>query len=155
LQENVWAADAFESTASMEDYGKTVKVDWEILPPGKIDNVMTKMLMGKGPITDTERKQMKARLEGMAKLEPKAYIAGASGFARYFGAMFEDDLVAFENLEYGNALYVMYEDWATLSQRSRTELLKGPSEGFERILHTKGWETQLVGCIQARRNEGA
>lgn len=57
----------------------------------------------------------------LAQLNPQNYIAGTSGFARYFGEKLRDDLVAFENLHYGNALYVMYEDWVTLSHRSRTE----------------------------------
>ena len=78
LQENVGAAEVFESTATLEEYGKTVKVDWEILPAGKVDDVIRRILQGKKPVSDTERKQMKDRLEAMARLQPKAYVAGVS-----------------------------------------------------------------------------
>jgi len=152
LQENVGAIDAFKSTSTLEEYGKTVKVDWEILPAGNVNDVIRRMLQGKKSVSDADRKQMKERLEVMAGLEPKAYVAGTSGFARYFGAMFEDDLVVFENLEYGNALYVMCENWKVLSQRSRMDLLKGPADGFERILHTSGWQAQLEGIINSFRD---
>jgi hypothetical protein len=154
LQENVGAVDVFASTATLEEYERTVKVDWEILPPGEIDDIIRRMLHGKKPISVKDRNLMKERLEVMSRLEPEAYIAGTSGFARYFGAKFADDFVVFENLHYGNALYVMYEDWAILSQRSRMELLKGPPGGFDRIPHTSGWESTLEGLLNEHR-EGA
>jgi hypothetical protein len=49
----------------------------------------------------------------------------------------------FENLNYGNAIYVIYERWEELSRRSRIDLLKGPREGFERIPHNDNWERRL------------
>jgi hypothetical protein len=36
LQENVAAADVFESAATIEDYAATIRVDWELLPAGLI-----------------------------------------------------------------------------------------------------------------------
>jgi hypothetical protein len=147
LQENIGATDVYESTATLEQYEGTVKVDWEILPLGKVDEVMKKMLQGKGNISDKDRKQMKERLTVLSRFKPQNYIAGTSGFVRYFGAKFADNLVVFENLQYGNALYIMYDDWTKLSQRSRVELLKGSREGFDRILHTKGWEANLEGIL--------
>lgn len=151
LQENVGAVGIFASAASLADYTATVQVDWEILPPGKIDDVIRRMLHGKKPISNENREQMKKRLEVMSRFKPQAYIAGTSGFLRYFGAKFAENLVVFENLKYGNALYVMYEEWVSLSQRSRMDLLKGPRGGFERILHTAGWEASLEGLLRAHR----
>ena len=51
-----------------------------------------------------------------------------------------DDFVVFENIRYGNAIYVMFEGWESLSRKSRIDLLKGSREGFERIEHRDGWE---------------
>ncbi len=92
----------------------TVRVDWEILPLGTVDDVVKRILLGKRRVTADQRKTMEERLKVMARYKPAAYIAGTSGFLRYFGAKFEDDFVAFENLAYGNALYVMFEGWETL-----------------------------------------
>jgi hypothetical protein len=151
LQENVGAADVFPSAATLAEYMATVRVDWEILPPGTVDEVVKRILLGKRRISDHQRKTMEERLKVMARYKPVAYIAGTSGFLRYFGAKFEDDFVAFENLTYGNALYVMFERWETLSRRSRVDLLKGPRDGFERIEHRDGWVQQLSALLKRHR----
>ncbi|MFB7031234.1 MULTISPECIES: hypothetical protein, partial [unclassified Streptomyces] len=80
-------------------------------------------------------------------------IYGTSGFQRYLGAQFASNLVVFENVRYGNALYVMYERWEDLSKKSRLELLSGPARGFERILHRQGWEGKLRYAVNSRRGE--
>lgn len=64
-------------------------------------------------------------------------------FRRYFGAQFAHDLVAFENIEYGNAIYVMFDDWEELSKKSRTELLSSRIHNFKRIPHTITWKRRL------------
>ncbi|MEH2551635.1 hypothetical protein V1283_008280 [Bradyrhizobium sp. AZCC 2262] len=151
LQENVGAADVFPSAATLAEYMATVRVDWEILPPGTIDEVVKRILLGKRRITEDQKKTMEERLKVMARYKPAAYIAGTSGFLRYFGAKFEDDFVAFENLAYGNALYVMFEGWETLSRRSRVDLLRGPRDGFERIEHRDGWAQQLSALLKRHR----
>jgi hypothetical protein len=149
LQENVEAIDVFPSDATLADFTASVRVDWEILPPGTVDEIVRRMLRGKGQISEEKRGRMRERLTVLSRLDPRAYIAGTSGFLRYFGAQFADDLVVFENLNHGNALYIMYEDWAALSQRNRIDLLKGPREGFDRIVHRDGWEVQLEGVVKA------
>ena len=65
--------------------------------------------------------------------------------------MFADDLVVFENIDYGNAIYVMYEDWQELSQKSRVEL-RASQDNFTRIQHTKHWKYRLRAEIKKRRN---
>jgi hypothetical protein len=102
-------------------------------------------------LTAAQQQVMRQRLEVMASLEPSNYIAGTNEFLRYFGAKFEDDFVAFENLNYGNALYVMFEGWEQLSRRSRVDLLKGPRDNFERIPHTERWEEKLRTLLRAHR----
>ena len=143
LQENVGAAGVFTSDTSLEDYAKTVQVDWEIFPPGTVDEVIQGVLSGKKPITKKDETTMRERVEILLELEPEAIIAGADGFLRYFGAKFGDDFVAFENVHYGNALYLMYESWEELSKKSRTELLAGNRDSFDRIEHRDGWERVL------------
>jgi hypothetical protein len=50
LQENVGSADVFESDASMAEYAASVRVDWQLLPAGTVDEVLTAMLHGKRPV---------------------------------------------------------------------------------------------------------
>jgi hypothetical protein len=126
-------------------------VDWEILPVGSIDAVVRRMLQGKRSVTEETRRTLEQRLNVMGRFPPTAFIAGTNGFLRYFGAQFGDNLVAFENLTYGNALYLMYENWEQLSRRSRIDLLKGPRDGFDRIEHRDGWEQRLEALLEEHR----
>ena len=151
LQENVGAVDVFPSAATLSDYLDTVFVEWEILPPGNREENIRKILSGVRK--QSLRATVRERYEVLEDLDPVAFVRGTSGFRRYFGAKFADDLVAFENLEYGNALYVMFEDWETLSQKNRLELLKGSGEGFERIIHTEGWAAKLKQIVDSHRGE--
>lgn len=151
LQENVGAADVFESATSLSDYALSVKVDWQLLPPGTVDEVVAAMLRNKRPVSPQDEAVMKERIAVMQQLRPEAYITGTDGFLRYFGAKFGDDFVVFENARYGNALYIMYDGWETLSQKSRIELLAGDRDSYDRIEHRPGWIEQLRGRVQAYR----
>jgi hypothetical protein len=152
LQENVGAVDVFESTASLAEYAATVRVDWQILPPGTVDEVVRKMVSGRArTVTSEQEAQIRSRVQVLARLKPEAYIAGTDGFLRYFGAKFGDDFVVFENVRYGNAIYVMYEAWETISKRSRMELLSGPRDSFDRILHRDKWQAALQAKVEQYR----
>lgn len=153
LQENVGAADVFESATTLADFALSVKVDWQLLPPGTltVDEVVDAILHDKRPVTVQQTDVMKERVAVMHRLKPEAYITGTDGFLRYFGAKFGDDFVAFENARYGNALYIMYDGWEVLSQKSRIELLAGDRGSYDRIEHRKGWINQLRGRVQAYR----
>lgn len=55
--------------------------------------------------------------------------------------MLEDDLVVFENIEYGNAIYILYDDWDEISKLSRIDLLSGRAgSNFDRIIHSGNWK---------------
>lgn len=143
LQENVGSIDVFTSVATLADYTASIKVDWIILPPGKVDEVVKKMLEGKKKVTPEQESTIKERVEQISKLEPVGYITGGDGFLRYFGAKFGEDFVVFENVRYGNAIYIMYENWEKLSKKSRVDLLSGAEESFDRIPHRDGWKKEL------------
>jgi hypothetical protein len=152
LQENTGSVDVFPSEATLADYAATIRVEWELLPVGHLGphEAVTRLLQGR-PITAERQVVMEARLATFSRLRPTHFIAGTSGFIRYFGAKYADDFVVFENLRYGNALYVMFERWEELSQRNRIELLKGDRNGFERIEHREGWEERLEAMLERYR----
>jgi hypothetical protein len=153
MQENVGASDVFASEATLADYVATIRLDWEILPPGNVDEVLRRMLHGKRAVTAQQQQVMRQRIDVMSRLNPQNYIAGTNEFLRYFGAKFEDAFVAFENLNYGNALYVMFDDWEDLCRRSRVDLLKGARGGFERIPHAGDWEGKLKALLRQHRRD--
>lgn len=152
LQENVGNHNVFETGATRDDFLRSLYVNWEILPPGERDETLTRILSGVRSTNPRIRAQIAERYDFLRTLKPVNFIRGTNGFRNYFGAMFAEDLVVFENLDYGNAIYVMYENWQTLSQKSRIDLLKLTNgDEFLRIRHSKNWKRRLRAEIISRR----
>lgn len=154
LQENVGAADVFDTNATTEDYLRTIYVNWEILPPGERDNNIARIVAGMGSEDPETEKRIAERYDFFDKMKPQAFIQGHGGFRRYFGAQFSDDLVAFENMEYGNAVYVMVNNWEEASKMTRQELMASGKNGtdFFRVVHGKAWKTCVKEIIKKHRN---
>ena len=150
LQENLGGCDVAPSELNREDYLSHV-VEWEILPFGNRDRVVKLLSEGqRDPVH--ARKTVEERYDFFVSLGARQMIYGTSGLQRYFGAKIEEDLVVFENLRYGNAVYIMYEDWEMLSQRSRTDLLSGRlGHNFDRIVHSGAWQNKVRRIVQDRQ----
>lgn len=151
LQENTGVCDLCPSATTLEEFLNTTVVEWEILPPDTRDDNLRCILSGVRVQRDQEA--VCERYDILSALKPKQIIKGRSGFNRYFGAMFEDDLVVFENLDYGNAIYVMYEDWETLSQKTRLQLRNAERDGFEIIEHRGEWQKKIARIVYQHRSE--
>lgn len=150
LQENIGSCDVQAAGATLSDYLEKLHVEWEILPPGTREEIVERVIKGR-KVNDSEKEDLGDRYDFLMSLSPKELIFGSSGFARYFGAKISDDLVVFENISYGNAIYIMFENWKELSQRSRTELLSGHfGNNFERIKHTKNWKSRTRFIVKKR-----
>ncbi len=144
LQENIGFCDVLPAGRTLKEYLETLSVSWEILPPGTREETLARLSKGR-TLSEPERKDMEDRYDFFQSLKPTngkvTLVYGMSGSERYLGALLREDFVVFENMEYGNAVYVMFEDWKTLSQKSRVELLSGRyGKNFERIVHKKGWK---------------
>lgn len=129
----------------------TLRVEWQIFPPGTVDEVVrffNKGIKGNRP---RDERNLRERVEAFKALQPTAYISGADKFNRYIGAKFAEDLVVFENWRYGNALYIVYENWQEISKRSRIDLLRNGDANFDRIIHTQGWQERLEEIIHRER----
>ena len=88
-------------------------------------------------------------LRVLDRLGHDGFIVGKGKFARYFGASFGERLVALENLEYGNALYVFEENWERLTQLSRTELIKRRDPSVHRVPHLPGWQSAIRKLVRS------
>jgi len=149
LQENVGACDLVRSDATFNDYIRTLNLSWDILPPGSLEETLSRLFRNSNP-TQQDIDTATERYRFFNSLRPINLIIGVSGFQRYFGAMIRDNLVFFENVRYGNAIYIMFENWQVLSQKSRIDLLSGEQIGFERIIHTGDWKTQVRSIIRRK-----
>jgi hypothetical protein len=154
LQENVGVSDVAKPNAAFIDYARSLQIAWEVLPPGTREEAIQQIFGARVPTLE-QRSKIEDRYEFLISFKPKTMIYGRSGFQRYFGAQLEDDIVLFENVEYGNAIYVMFEDWEKLSQKSRLELLSGRyGQGFERVVHAGNWKVRVLKIVQIHRRIG-
>lgn len=145
LQENAGIAGVFPSNATRQDFIGTIVLDWQIFPPGTADDVIVKAFVGvKGKLSAEEKGIIEDRVKLFSRRKPRAFLRGAGSFGAYVGALYDDDLVVFENTRYGNALYVLYDDWEEVSKRSRLDLLKGTSQNFDRFVHSEGWKERFL-----------
>ena len=152
LQESIGACGVESANVPLSDYKKSLHVSWEILPPGTVEEAITRLWSGKTP-TVQEKEVSTERHKFFTGLKPKGLIYGTSGFRRYFGALLEDNLVLFENLQYGNAIYILFEDWKELSRRSRLDLLSRKfGADFERVIHKPGWKGDVRTIVEKRRS---
>ncbi|RPJ76641.1 MAG: hypothetical protein EHM20_07190 [Alphaproteobacteria bacterium] len=143
MQENIGAIGVESSDKPMREYITTLNLSWEILPPGTKDEAINRLFKGR-EISREERDVAEDRYKYFMSLRPSRLIYGSSGFRRYFGAMIREDLVVFENILYGNAVYIMFTNWKELSKKTRLELLSGKyGKEFDRVQHKKGWKTTV------------
>lgn len=151
LQENVGFCDVKSADIPMEENTKSLNVSWEILPPGTADEAVERIFHGRTP-TQQQKDTTKERYDFFQSLKPKSFVFGQSGFRRYFGALLEDNLVVFENIEYGNAVYILFDNWEELSKLTRLDLMSGRfGDSFERVIHSSGWKGNVRTIIAHRR----
>lgn len=145
IREVTKQCDIYAADTSPTEVAKTKVVSWEIFPPGQRDlkSEVARRIIGK---SESEKKFILDRAGAIEKLKPKQFVLGTGLASNYYGALFADDLVVFENLDYGNATYILYDNWKELSQLSRSELLRG-KENFDRIVHGKDWAKHLSEII--------
>ncbi len=141
LHEIVGKVDVFPSDVTPDQMIDFQIVSWKIFPPGQRNfKIEVEKRIALKP--KTEQGIILDRAATIINLKPLEYILGSGLASNYYGALFADDLVVFENLDYGNATYLLYENWRDLSKLSRTELLNG-RENYDRLIHDKNWAKSL------------
>ncbi|MFF5793666.1 hypothetical protein ACFY5D_16595 [Paeniglutamicibacter sp. NPDC012692] len=152
IGETVGYPQVITATQTAAEWAATQAVAWEILPVDhdgplpEFDVVAQRSKLRTGrELPDTYRE----RYETMKNLAPREIYEGTSGFSRYMAFVF-DEAVVLENFTYGNAAYVMFDDWKTLSQRTRPDLLSDPTANFIRIIHKNGWAKRVAAEVKAK-----
>ena len=151
LQENLCKCGIENADKPISTYADTLIVSWEIFPPGSKEETLARIFRGKN-INSDKKNVAENRYDFFMSLEPKKIVTGNSTFSNYIGAMLEDDLVVFENIEYGNAIYILYDNWDDISKLSRIDLLSGRAgSNFDRIIHSGNWKDEVRKKVAAGR----
>lgn len=154
LQENTGVANVFSCSASHADFLETIALDWMIFPSGTVDEVVAHLKEhGRAQNQVDFDRHVQDRIQFFESFKPVSYVRGLGGFGSYFGAKFSDNFVVFENLKYGNAIYLLYENWEEVSKRSRLDLLRDSDANFDRVMHSEGWQLKLKALMQDKLHE--
>ena len=151
LQENIGTVDVFSTTSTREEFLNSLQLNWEIFPPGQRDEDLQRITQGLRGLNPQRLDEINDRYRFLREENPVSIILGRSGMLRYFGAKFSDNLVVFENTSYGNAIYILFENWRELSQLSRLEIQNRPPNQYIRVLHWGDWKTKVKAIIKAKR----
>ena len=147
LQEQFRDCHVFAASTTDEDMARITTVGWEIFPPGTLDRTLAVITGKMRTQSPTRQREIQNRAEALSRLHPSEYIVGSGMNSRYFGAKFGESIVVFENVDYGNALYILFDNWQEISQMSRIDILKRHEKDFIRIIHKNGWEKTLLHYI--------
>lgn len=121
------------------------RVNWQVLPEGRhpwaeIEPYVEDIVRDK---SDRQRAVYFHRWRKINSFDPEFVAVGRAGFRGYLIFGFPDrEMFVLESAYYGNATYILGEDWETLSQMSKAELLEDDLHEH-RIIHRDGWDEQI------------
>lgn len=153
LQEQCRDCHVFDAAMSDEEIARVTIVGWEIFPPGAMNKVFSEITKSLRNPSPERQREIQKRGNILDSMHPTEYIRGKGMNSRYFGAKFGDNIVAFENMDYGNAVYILFDNWQEISQMSRIDIMKRHERDFIRIIHKKGWEKTLRRTINELRGQ--
>ena len=143
LQEQCRDCHVFDAAVTNEELSRITTVGWDIFPPGTMDRTLSEITKRLHNPTPKRLHEIQKRTNVLNRFHPTEYILGRGMNSRYFGAKFGENIVVFENMDYGNALYILFDNWQEISQMSRIDILKRHERDFIRIIHKDGWEKAL------------
>lgn len=138
--------------AEQESKVKRVRVNWDILPKGEypwsnVRDTLSKLTKGH---TKTQTEMMLRNCEAIYAKQPDFVAYGRSGFKGYavFGFT-SKNLYILESALPNNATYVLENDWETISQLSKAEILSQELHKA-RIIHSQNWQKNFDEMMEAK-----
>lgn len=121
------------------------RLNWNVLPPGQTPWRQLEPILR--PLIQRERPALhdviSNRLETINAHGPAFVALGQGGFGGYVIFAFPDrNMYLMESINFGNATYGFGEDWQTLSQRTKAEILNNNLH-TQRVIHREGWHAEI------------
>lgn len=151
LQENVRTCNVELASTEMKQYQHLLSVDWSIFPPGSLTALELARRMFGGAARRLDDKMLKLiqdRYDFLMSLGATAIIVGTDSFRGYIGAKMAGDIVVFDNVRFGNAVYILRERWEELSKKTKRELRKMLNVA-SRIQHNINWKKAVTRKLRA------
>jgi hypothetical protein len=128
------------------------KLNWTVLPPGRHPWAQLRLNVAEllARSDDAARPIIEHRLEHISQFEHDFVAVGRAGFAGYVVFGFQKKgIFVLESTREGNATYVFGQDWATLSQMTKAEILDEHLQE-DRLIHVRGWDNRIGEVIHGR-----
>ncbi|MBU2602662.1 MAG: hypothetical protein KKA32_10945 [Actinobacteria bacterium] len=126
------------------------RVNWRVLPQGRMPwaelhkelrPVIQREPQGNQPV-------IQHRLHAVNAHNPDFVAVGLGGFDGYVIFAFPDrHMYILECVHFGNATYVFGDDWETLSQMTKAEILNYDLQQ-DRLIHRENWDSSLAGLFR-------
>ena len=145
LQENVGTCNIELAITDMSQYQHLLRANWRIFPPGTLTGreLACRLLnVTEGKLDDERLKEIQERYDFLMSLGAKSIIVGIDSFHGYIGAKLDGEIIVFDNVKFGNAVYILRGDWESLSKKTKRELWS-MAESSYRIQHIKGWKKSV------------
>ena len=135
-----------------ENTMKRVVVNWDILPRGEYPWSSIKETLGSlaKEHTKTQTEWMLRNCESIYARKPDFVAYGRAGFRGYavFGFT-SKNLYVLESAIPNNATYILQNDWETISQLSKAEILSQDLHKA-RIVHSKNWKKNFDAIMEGK-----
>lgn len=121
------------------------RVNWKVLPKGEypFERVMTELKPVLEKIKRGKRSFVDKRLERLNTFEPAFAVMGLGGFSGYVIMAYPDrNLYVLESLLYGNATYVLTQNWESVSKLTKAQILNNQLHK-DRIIHRQNWFSRI------------
>jgi hypothetical protein len=121
------------------------RVNWRILPQGRMpwDQLHTHLRQIVGRQPQGNQPVIQHRLQAINSRNPAFVAVGQGGFDSYVIFAFpQRHIFILECIQFGNATYVFGDDWRTLSQMTKAEILNADLQQ-ERLIHRDNWDHNL------------
>lgn len=127
-----------------------LRLNWEVLPEGEYPWERLREHVGEviREAKSGNRRVVEERLRVIADFNPTFVAVGRGGFRGYVIFGFPDQgLFVCESAWYGNATYVFGQDWRTLSQMTKAEILRDDLQS-DRLVHVGNWASRVTALLR-------
>lgn len=127
-------------------------VNWGILPAGeRIWDAFSRGIIAN--ISDSEKKMMEERFNFLEKFKPSKRYKGLGGYNDYIIFEYEElNTYIVESSVYGNATYILQDEWKKVSQLTKKEIING-NLAEDRIVHNNNWKSNIERYLPRLRDD--
>jgi hypothetical protein len=128
----------------------TKRLNWKLLPPGNMpwDRLKQSILASRSQQAPKAYAAALERFEKINALGPDFRATGQGGYQGYvvFGFS-QKNIFILESQQVNNAIYILGNDWNTISQQTKAEIIAN-NKCIARIIHTPKWYEELVKYVE-------